>query len=158
MNTITNKHRHGLAAQLCSGLHDEDAATLRDYYYRMLLIRRFAERTEELSTTTSTGGVCHRNRGDEATIVGLLAALRPEDYIFTNHREGGYSVARGVAPVQVMPTMSGARPNVSDGQRSSMQLFDPATYFMDDYASVGAGLSLAVVSAWCRCAVNSIVS
>ncbi len=150
MHTITNEHTRDQTAQPCSGLHDEDAATLRGYYYRMLLIRRFAEHAEELSTTASNGGVCHRNHGDEATTVGLLEALRPADYIFTNHREDGYSVARGVAPVQVMPTMSGASPDESDSQRKAIQLFDPASYSMDDYASVGADLSLAVVGAGWR--------
>ena len=46
--------------------------------------------------------------------------------------------------------MSGASPDESDSQRKAIQLFDLASYSMDDYASVGADLSLAVVGAGWR--------
>ena len=55
-----------------------------------------------MHTKATIGGYCHDNLGEEATIVGLLAALAPEDYLFTNYREHGYMLARGAAFDQVM--------------------------------------------------------
>ena len=65
-------------------LSGEDPEQLKNYYYQMLLIRRFEERAGEMYTKAKIGGYCHLNLGEEATIVGLMAALAPEDYIFTN--------------------------------------------------------------------------
>ena len=44
------------------------------------------------------GGYCHLNLGEEATVVGLMAALEPRDYLFTTYREHGYALARGMEP------------------------------------------------------------
>jgi len=82
-----------------NGQHDlasEDAEQLKHYYHQMLLLRLFEERTSEMYTKAKIGGYCHLNLGEEATIVGLMAALTPDDYIFTNYREHGYVIARGV--------------------------------------------------------------
>lgn len=70
-------------------LSGEDPEALRQYYYQMLLIRRFEERAGEMYTKAKIGGYCHLNLGEEATIVGLMAALESSDYIFTNYREHG---------------------------------------------------------------------
>ena len=48
MHATTYEHTRDQTAQPCSGRHDEDTATLRGYYYRILLIQRFAEHAEEL--------------------------------------------------------------------------------------------------------------
>ena len=71
-------------------LASEDAEQLKHYYHQMLLLRVFEERTSEMYTKAKIGGYCHLNLGEEATIVGLMAALTPDDYIFTNYREHGY--------------------------------------------------------------------
>ena len=105
-------------------LHSEQPDTLRQYYYQMLLLRRFEERTSEMYTKARIGGYCHLNLGEEATIVGLMAALTPEDYIFTNYREHGYIIARGVAPGPVMAELFGKETGVSGGRGGSMHLFD----------------------------------
>ena len=44
------------------------------------------------------GGYCHLNLGEEATCVGLCAGMQPNDYLFTNYREHGYALARGIDP------------------------------------------------------------
>src|SRR4051794_22448072 len=55
------------------------------YFYRqMVLIRRFEEKTGEMYTRAKIGGYCHLNLGEEATVVGVMSALEPRDYIFTN--------------------------------------------------------------------------
>lgn len=129
-------------------LADRDPNTLRNYYYQMLLIRRFEERTGEMYVKAKIGGYCHLNLGEEATIVGLMAAMEPEDYIFTNYREHGYILARGVEPGPIMAELFGKETGVSRGRGGSMHLFDAKTNFMGGYAIVGGQLPLAIGAAY----------
>ncbi|NTW02659.1 MAG: pyruvate dehydrogenase (acetyl-transferring) E1 component subunit alpha [Oscillochloris sp.] len=131
-----------------AALEREDAEELRRYYYQMLLLRRFEERTSEMYVKAKIGGYCHLNLGEEATIVGLMAALTPDDYIFTNYREHGYILARGVEPGPVMAELFGKETGVSGGRGGSMHLFDAAKHFMGGYAIVGGQVPLAVGAAY----------
>ena len=76
----------------------EDPAVLREYYRQMALIRAFEQRAAEMYTRARIGGYCHLNLGEEATVTGLTAALRDEDYLFATYREHGYALARGPTP------------------------------------------------------------
>lgn len=129
-------------------LAEENADTLRHYYHQMLLVRRFEERTGEMYTKARIGGYCHLNLGEEATIVGLMSALQPDDYIFTNYREHGYIVARGVAPGRIMAELFGKETGVSRGRGGSMHLFDIDAHFMGGYAIVGGQIPLATGAAF----------
>jgi pyruvate dehydrogenase E1 component alpha subunit len=129
-------------------LSGEDPEQLKHYYYQMLLLRVFEERTGEMYTKAKIGGYCHLNLGEEATIVGLMAALQPPDYIFTNYREHGYIIARGVPPGPVMAELFGKETGVSRGRGGSMHLFDSDTHFMGGYAIVGGQLPLATGAAY----------
>jgi pyruvate dehydrogenase E1 component alpha subunit len=131
-----------------AALAGENADELKHYYYQMLLLRRFEERTSEMYVKAKIGGYCHLNLGEEATIVGLMAALKPEDYIFTNYREHGYIIARGVEPGPVMAELFGKEGGVSGGRGGSMHLFDSATHFMGGYAIVGGQVPLATGAAY----------
>ena len=148
MPEATNTRAVDIAENGRPGLSGEDTDTLRHYYEQMLLIRRFEERAGEMYTRARIGGYCHLNLGEEATIVGLMAALAPEDYIFTNYREHGYIIARGVAPGPVMAELFGRETGVSRGRGGSMHLFDAGTHFMGGYAIVGGQLPLAVGAAY----------
>jgi pyruvate dehydrogenase E1 component alpha subunit len=129
-------------------LSSEDPERLKHYYEQMLLIRRFEERAGEMYTRAKIGGYCHLNLGEEATIVGLMAALEPDDYIFTNYREHGYIIARGIEPGPVMAELFGKETGVSRGRGGSMHLFDADTHFMGGYAIVGGQLPLATGAAY----------
>ena len=129
-------------------LSAENPDELRHYYYQMLLLRRFEERTGEMYVKAKIGGYCHLNLGEEATIVGLMAALNEADYIFTNYREHGYIIARGVEPGPVMAELFGKETGVSGGRGGSMHLFDRKANFMGGYAIVGGQVPLAVGAAY----------
>jgi TPP-dependent pyruvate/acetoin dehydrogenase alpha subunit len=73
----------------------------------MQLIRRFEERAQEQYTKAKIGGYCHLNIGEEATVVGGILALKPNDWIFTSYREHGHAIARGVDPKTVMAELFG---------------------------------------------------
>ena len=109
----------------------------------MLLIRRFEEKTAEMYQRAKIGGYCHLNLGEEATCVGLCAGMQPNDYLFTNYREHGYAIARGIEPERVMAELFGRETGVAHGRGGSMHLFDTNKRLMGGYAIVGGQLPLA---------------
>jgi pyruvate dehydrogenase E1 component alpha subunit len=115
----------------------EPAELLRDYYRRMQLIRRFEERAAEMYQRAKIGGYCHLNLGEEATVVGLMDALQPRDYLFTTYREHGYAIARGIEPGRVMAELFGRTTGVSKGWGGSMHLFDVEARLLGGYGIVG---------------------
>jgi pyruvate dehydrogenase E1 component alpha subunit len=148
MTKVSNQKETAATANHQFDFAHEDEEQLRHYYYQMLLLRRFEERTSEMYVKAKIGGYCHLNLGEEATIVGLMAALKPEDYIFTNYREHGYIIARGVPPGPVMAELFGKETGVASGRGGSMHLFDREKHFMGGYAIVGGQIPLAVGAAY----------
>ncbi|WP_141583612.1 pyruvate dehydrogenase (acetyl-transferring) E1 component subunit alpha [Actinomadura sp. WMMA1423] len=126
---------------------DADAATLVGYYRQMLLIRRFEERAARAYTEAKIGGYCHLNLGEEATVVGLMAALRPTDYLFTNYREHGYALSKGIGAERVMAELYGRSTGVSKGWGGSMHLFDAEARLLGGYGIVGGQVPLAAGAA-----------
>ncbi len=114
----------------------------------MQLIRRFEERTQEQYTKAKIGGYCHLNIGEEATVVGGITALKPNDYIFTSYREHGHAIARGVDPKAVMAELFGKETGTSHGRGGSMHMFDANLRFMGGYGIVGGHLPLATGAGW----------
>ncbi len=126
---------------------DESPDRLRDYYAQMMLIRVFEQRSAEMYQRAKIGGYCHLNLGEEATVVGLMDALRPKDYLYTNYREHGYALARGLAPGPVMAELFGRSTGVSSGWGGSMHLFDTKVRLMGGYGIVGGQVPLATGAA-----------
>jgi len=114
----------------------------------MQLIRRFEERAQEQYTKAKIGGYCHLNIGEEATVVGGITALKPNDWIFTSYREHGHAIARGVDPKAVMAELFGKETGTSHGRGGSMHLVDYSKRFMGGYGIVGGHLPLAVGGGW----------
>jgi len=126
----------------------EDRDTLLNYYRQMVLIRHFEEKASEMYTKARIGGYCHLNLGEEATVVGFCAGLEPTDYVYTNYREHGYAIGRGISPDAVMAELFGKETGCSHGRGGSMHLFDLGRRFMGGYAIVGGELPLATGAAF----------
>lgn len=122
--------------------------TLVHMYREMLLMRRFEERVGEMYTRARIGGYTHLNIGEEAAIVGALDPLRPNDYVFSNYREHGHALMRGVDPAAIMAELFGKETGVSKGRGGSMHLFDAGKRFMGGYGIVGGSLPLAAGAAF----------
>jgi pyruvate dehydrogenase E1 component alpha subunit len=120
---------------------------LRAFYKDMLFIRRFEERAARAYTEALVGGYCHLNLGEEAAVVGLMQALRPTDYLFTNYREHGYALMRGIDPKKVMAELYGRVDGVSKGWGGSMHMFDITHRLLGGYGIVGGQLPLATGAA-----------
>jgi pyruvate dehydrogenase E1 component alpha subunit len=113
----------------------------------MWLMRCFEERCAEFYQRAKIGGYCHLNLGEEATVVGLMAALESRDYLFTNYREHGYALARGIEAGRVMAELFGRATGVSRGRGGSMHLFDANARLLGGYAIVGGQIPLATGAA-----------
>jgi pyruvate dehydrogenase E1 component alpha subunit len=124
-----------------------DDERLRGFYRDMVLVRRFEERAARAYTEALVGGYCHLNLGEEAAVVGLMAALRPTDYLFTNYREHGYAIMRGIDPDKVMAELYGRVDGVSKGWGGSMHMFDVTHRLLGGYGIVGGQLPLATGAA-----------
>src|SRR5437763_3107983 len=114
----------------------------------MALIRLFEEKAGEMYTKARIGGYCHLNLGEEATVVGFCAGLAPDDYVYTNYREHGYAIGRGISPEAVMAELFGKETGTSHGRGGSMHLFDITKHFMGGYAIVGGQIPLATGAAF----------
>ena len=121
---------------------------LLSMHREMQLIRRFEERAQEQYTKAKIGGYCHLNIGEEATVVGGILALQPNDWVFTSYREHGHAIARGVDPKAVMAELFGKETGTSHGRGGSMHLVDYSRRFMGGYGIVGGHLPLAVGGGW----------
>jgi len=124
-----------------------DADQLVKFYRDMMLIRRFEERAARAYTEALIGGYCHLNLGEEAAVVGLMSALRETDYLFTNYREHGYALMRGIDPNRAMAELYGRVDGVSKGWGGSMHMFDMTHRLLGGYGIVGGQLPLATGAA-----------
>ncbi|TFC57840.1 pyruvate dehydrogenase (acetyl-transferring) E1 component subunit alpha [Cryobacterium sp. TMT2-15-1] len=124
-----------------------DRELLTGFYRQMMLIRRFEERAARAYTQALIGGYCHLNLGEEAAVVGLMSALRPSDYLFTNYREHGYAITRGIHPNRVMAELYGRADGVSKGWGGSMHMFDLEKRMLGGYGIVGGQIPLATGAA-----------
>ncbi len=122
----------------------EKKEQLLDFYRQMMLIRRFEEKAAQLYTQAYIGGYCHLNVGEEATVVGALSALGPDDYVVSNYREHGHALTLGSDPGAVMAELLGKETGVSRGRGGSMHLFDPEHRLYGGYGIVGGQIPLAV--------------
>ena len=117
---------------------------LLEWYHQMVLIRRFEERSLDIYHAPKPedrhiGGVyLHVYNGQEATGVGALAALKPQDHVITAYRDHGIALARGVDPRYIMAEMFGKKTGVSGGKGGSMHIASAEHRMWGGYAIVGA--------------------
>lgn len=120
-----------------------DRDDLLSLYRQMLLIRRFEEKSAEMYALAKIQGFLHLYIGQEAVAVGVLAALRSDDYVISAYRDHGYCLARGSEPGRVMAELFGKATGVSKGKGGSMHLVDTERRFMGGYAIVGGHVPVA---------------
>jgi pyruvate dehydrogenase E1 component alpha subunit len=120
-----------------------DKKTALEILQKMLLIRHFEERAQEMYMKAKIGGFLHLCIGEEATIVGATSVLADQDYLISTYREHGQAIARGTDPKFVMAELFGRETGTSRGRGGSMHLFDAERRFMGGYGIVGGNLPLA---------------
>ncbi|QOY51949.1 pyruvate dehydrogenase (acetyl-transferring) E1 component subunit alpha [Candidatus Sulfurimonas baltica] len=121
-----------------------DLTKAKEFYSKMLLIRRFEERCVEFYSKQKIRGFLHLYIGEEAIAVGIMSALTPEDAVLATYREHGQALAKGVSANSIMAELFGKQEGTSRGRGGSMHLFDANTRFYGGTAIVAGGLPLAV--------------
>jgi len=114
----------------------------------MLLIRRFEERAEQLTTRGKIPGGVHPAVGQEATAVGVAAALTPADTVSASHRGHHHALAKGITPNGLMAELYGKATGVSGGRGGSMHLAGFDVGFIGSNGIVGASVGLALGDAF----------
>ena len=109
----------------------------------MLLIRRFEERASQQYQAQKIGGFCHLYIGQEAVVVGAVAATRPDDYLITAYRDHAHALARGTSANACMAELFGKATGCSHGLGGSMHYFDKEHHMYGGHAIVGAHVPLA---------------
>jgi pyruvate dehydrogenase E1 component alpha subunit len=113
---------------------------LLDLHYQMVLLRRFEEKAAEEYTLGKIGGFLHLYIGQEATGVGAVSAMRPQDYIVSSYREHGHAILKGIEPRAVMAELFGKATGCSKGKGGSMHMYSSEHRLIGGQAIVGAQL------------------
>ena len=120
-----------------------DAKFVLGLYRRMLLIRKFEERVKYLFLEGIMPGTIHQCNGQEASAVGVCAALEPDDVITSTHRPHGHALSKGLTAAEAMAELFGRTTGCCNGKGGSMHLGDLAKGIVPAVAIVGGGIPIA---------------
>jgi len=130
--------------------HGLDNERLIWMFTQMLRIREFEERVKR--TFEEHPGVMrghtHLADGAEASIVGSVAALRPDDQLLTTYRCHGYPLVLGTDPKAMMAEIYGRETGLCKGYGGSMHLTDVERGFLGTSGIVGQGIPHATGAAY----------
>ena len=128
----------GTPISMSSPLKHYTPETLLAAYEKMLLIRRFEEKSGQLYGMGLIGGFCHLYIGQEAVVVGLQSALQPQDTVVTSYRDHGHMLACDMEPRGVLAELTGRSGGYSRGKGGSMHMFSREKNFFGGHGIVGA--------------------
>jgi TPP-dependent pyruvate/acetoin dehydrogenase alpha subunit len=125
-----------------------DAAHLRDLYVGMLRARILDERMLNLQRQGRIGFYAE-SRGQEAAVVGAVAALEARDFVVPAHREVGAALFRGLPLRSVVAQLFGNANDVGRGRQMPVHLAPPrALNFIPPSSCVATQLPHAAGLAW----------
>ena len=124
-----------------------DPNTLLSMYEMMLKIRKFEEKIADVYSQQEMRCPTHLSIGQEAVAVGVCAALRNDDYVFSTHRCHAHYLAKGGDPRRMIAELYGKRTGCTKGKGGSMHLTDESVCMMGTSAIVGSSIPIAVGAA-----------
>ncbi len=124
-----------------------DTNQLLEMYRLMVTIRSFTERASEESQSGNIPAPIQAHGGEEASAVGVCAALRREDRITGTHRSLGHSIAKGMDIRGMMAELFGRSNGCCGGKGGGMHLADFSVGMMGANGIVGGGLPIATGAA-----------
>jgi len=120
---------------------------LLSYYKKVLELRLFELKVQELYRNGRLPGFVHLYVGQEAVAVGVCSHLKTEDFVFSTHRGHGHALAKGVPATIVLAELWGKATGSSGGRGGSMHMYAPEWGFMGTNGIVGAPIPLATGAA-----------
>ena len=112
--------------------------------HRMYEIRSFEEKAEELYIRGMVHGTMHLSVGQEASAVGAVSALEPDDYILSTHRGHGHCIAKGADIKLMMAEFLGKETGYCRGRGGSMHIADVKAGNLGATGVVGDGIPISV--------------
>lgn len=120
-----------------------EGSFLLELYTRMVRIREFEEGVKYLFLQGSMPGTIHQCQGQEATAVGVCAALRENDFITSTFRGHGHALAKGLTMEEILLELYGAASGCCKGKGGSMHVGNFDKGMVPAVAIVGGGIPLA---------------
>ena len=117
------------------------------WYERMLEIREFENRTNDLFAAGEIRGTTHLCVGQEALAVGLATVLNPDDVIAATYRSHGIALAFGLSPHSTMAEIMGKATGCAGGVGGSMHMCDRSVGILPTSAIIGGGMPIAAGAA-----------
>jgi pyruvate dehydrogenase E1 component alpha subunit len=117
------------------------------YYKKVLELRLFELKVQELYRNGRLPGFVHLYVGEEAVAVGVCSHLENSDLVFSTHRGHGHALAKGVTAGIVLAELWGKVTGSSGGRGGSMHMYAPEYGFMGTNGIVGAPIPLATGAA-----------
>jgi acetoin:2,6-dichlorophenolindophenol oxidoreductase subunit alpha len=117
------------------------------WFRKMVEIRLFEEKVQELFMSGTIQGTTHLCQGQEAVSVGAITAMREGDVQTNTYRGHGEALALGMTPETAFAELMGKTTGCSGGVGGSMHLIDASKGNLGANAIVGAGLPIAVGAA-----------
>ena len=117
------------------------------WFHKMVEIRLFEEKVQELFMTGQVQGTTHLCQGQEAVSVGAISAMRPGDVQTNTYRGHGEALALGMEPEVAFAELMGRSAGGSKGVGGSMHLIDFSKGNIGANAIVGAGIPIALGAA-----------
>jgi 2-oxoisovalerate dehydrogenase E1 component len=117
--------------------------TRTDAFRRVATIRRFEERSLELSQEGLIAGSIHLCLGQEAIPVGAMAALADTDRVLGTYRGHGWAIACGVPLDALLGELCQRAGGVNGGRGGSPYFFAPRWGMYGENSIVGAGVPIA---------------
>jgi acetoin:2,6-dichlorophenolindophenol oxidoreductase subunit alpha len=115
-----------------------------DIYYRLLKIRLTEETVAEKYKQQEMRCPVHLSIGQEGVAVGVCAALRDNDIIFSTHRCHSHYLGKRGSLKSMIAELYGKRTGCSSGLGGSMHLVDESVGMMGSSAIVGGSIPLGV--------------
>lgn len=116
----------------------------RELLKQMCTIRSFETMAEQAYAMGKVHGTMHLSIGQEASAVGALAALAPDDLILSTHRGHGHCIAKGGDVRLMAAEFFGKETGYCRGRGGSMHIADVEGGNLGANGVVAGGIPLAV--------------
>ena len=113
----------------------------------MLDIRNFDNKVNQMVKKGQVPGMTHFSVGEEAANVGAIAAIGQQDFITSNHRGHGQSIAMEIDLNGMMAEIMGKATGTCKGKGGSMHIADLDNGNLGANGIVGGGMGMAIGAA-----------
>ncbi len=124
-----------------------DPARILTLYRTMCRIRAFEEAAEAAQREGLVTGALHLSIGQEAVATGICSNLAKTDFLTSNHRGHGHTLAKGADPVAMMRELFGRSGGICGGKGGSMHIADFSIGMLGANGIVADGIPIAAGAA-----------